>query len=294
MHPSRTGIIAAVGFIVVAMAATGPVSAAPALKSTIVVSVLPQSYFVQRIAGDRAKVITLVGPGKDPHSYEPTPRQMVDLSAAAIWFTVGVEFEHGLQPKIASMYPSLRIIDSAAGIVRRPLEAHDGGEDHEDEGLDPHVWLGRDESLHLATIVRDALTALDPAGASFYRQNYDALSRDVEAVFKGLARELEPLRGRAVFVYHPAFGYFLDEFGIIQKAVETGGKEPTQRGLAALAEEAKKEGTKVLFVQAQFPTTAARTLAAAMGGVVVPLDPLAADWLGNIRRMGDALKKAAK
>jgi zinc transport system substrate-binding protein len=95
-------------------------------------------------------------------------------------------------------------------------------------------------------------------------------------------------------VYHPAFGYFLDEFGIIQEAVETGGKEPTPRQLGRLIEKARAEKVKVIFVQAQFPAESARTAAAAAGAELVSLDPLAPDWLANISVMGEALKRGGK
>jgi zinc transport system substrate-binding protein len=287
----------------VAMAMALPAVAAPA-KPLVAVSILPQSYFVNRIAGDRVKVMTIVGPGQSPHSYEPTPRQMSDLSKAALWFTIGVDFEHALVPKIHSLYPALKLVDTTSKIVRRTIEAHhdeeeaehhhEEGEDHDEEGPDPHTWLGRATVKLQAEEIRAALAALDPAGAAVYRQNYEAFVADIDRVFDGLAKELAPLRGTPVFVYHPAFGYFLDEFGIIQKAVETGGKEPTQKGLAELAAQAKEEEAKAIFVQAQFPTAAAKTLAASIGGVVIPLDALAPDWLANITRMGEALKKAAR
>ncbi|MDR3342873.1 MAG: zinc ABC transporter substrate-binding protein, partial [Treponema sp.] len=108
-----------------------------------------------------------------------------------------------------------------------------------------------------------------------------------------LREELSPLKGKTVFVYHPSFGYFLDEFGMVQAAVESGGKEPTPRELSGLIEKAKQEGVAAIFVQAQFPVQAARTAAASIGAELVALDPLSPDWLQNIRAMGDALKKAA-
>jgi len=86
----------------------------------------------------------------------------------------------------------------------------------------------------------------------------------------------------------------MDEFGIEQVAVETGGKEPTQKGLSALVARAKAEKAAAVFVQAQFPTAAARSLASSIGAAVVPIDDLAPDWLSNLARMGEALLKAAR
>lgn len=264
----------------------------PGARKTVVVSILPQAYFVQRIAGDRFEPVVLVGAGQSPHSYEPTPRQMAELSKTAAWLRIGIDFEKGLAPKIAAAYPALPIIDLTAGVKLRRLEAHahEGEEAEEEGGNDPHIWLGRQGALTMAANIRDALSKLDPAGAASYAANHDALVADVRAAFDSLAPVLSPLRGKTVFVYHPAFGYFLDEFGIEQEAVETGGKEPTQKQLAALIAEAKADGAKVIFVQTQFPATAAKTVAEAIGGTVVPMDDLAPDWLDNIKRLGDAIR----
>jgi zinc transport system substrate-binding protein len=265
----------------------------------VAVSILPQAEFVRRIAGDRFRVIVLVGPGQSPHSYEPSPRQLAELGRAAVWFTLGLEFEHALESRITALYPGLRVVDISAGIQRRPLEAHSDeagaeGDSHPDEGLDPHTWLGRDEAKAELSRIRETLADIDPAGAALFTANHGRFVAEIDGVFEGLARDLAPLAGSPVFVYHPAFGYFLDEFGIIQEAVETGGKEPTQKHLAELVGRARAEGAKLIFVQAQFPTAAASSLAKAIGGVVQPLDDLAPDWLANIGRMGEALRKTLR
>jgi zinc transport system substrate-binding protein len=270
------------------------VSSSPA-KPVIVVSILPQTYFTGRIAGDRVRTVVLVGPGQNPHSYEPSPQQMADLAGAQAWILSGSEFEPALVPKIEALFSGLTLVNGVEGVRFRALDAHDDQDDdadHDDDGRDRHTWLGSEPAKIMASHILETLSALDSSGAAVYRENYEALIRDIDDEFNALRRELLPLRGRPVFVYHPAFGYFLDEFGIIQEAVETGGKEPTPRILGELIERAKKTGAAAVFVQAQFPVNAARTVAAAIGAELVSLDPLSPDWLTNIRVMGEALKKA--
>lgn len=89
-------------------------------------------------------------------------------------------------------------------------------------------------------------------------------------------------------------GIFFDEFGIIQEAVETGGKEPTAKNLVALIEEARKDNVKAIFVQSQFPAQAAKNVADAVGAKVLPLDPLAYDWIENIESMASVLLEVSK
>ncbi|GHV93770.1 ABC transporter substrate-binding protein [Spirochaetia bacterium] len=262
----------------------------------VAVSILPQTWFVSRIGGDRVRTLTLVGPGQNPHSYEPSPKQINDLSEAGAWVLSGAEFEISLRPKIEKLFPRLPIVDGTEGVTFRTLEEHedDDEDDHSSLETDRHTWLGHAPAKILAAHIRDTLSLIDPAGASYYAENYQALDRDIDAEFNALRLELAPLKGRTVFVYHPSFGYFLDEFGIDQEAVETGGKEPGPRDLSRLIARAKQERAAAIFVQAQFPVNAAKTVAAAAGAELISLDPLAPDWLANIRRMGEALQKAAE
>jgi zinc transport system substrate-binding protein len=253
----------------------------------IAVSILPQEWFVSRIGGDRVRTLVLAGPGQNPHNDEPTPRQIRGLVQAGAWVLSGAEFEISLRPKIEKLFPALPLVDGTAGVVMRKPDVHD-----EHDEVDRHTWLGLDPAKILAAHVRDTLSALDPAGAEFYTENYSRLIRDIDAEFAVLRRDLAPLRGSNVFVYHPSFGYFLDEFGISQQAVETGGKTPGPRELSRLIALAQQERPAAIFVQAQFPVSAAQTVANAVGAVTISLDPLAPDWLANIRRMGEALESA--
>jgi zinc transport system substrate-binding protein len=209
----------------------------------------------------------------------------------------GTEFEAALRPKIEALFPELPVIDGVEGVRFRGMdEEPPDGEDHggaeERGGRDPHTWLGPEGAKIMAAHILEALSRLDPPQAALYGENYRSLIRDIDETFDRLRRDLEPLRGSTVFVYHPAFGYFLDEFGIVQRAVETGGKEPTPRRLGRLIEDARKAGVRVVFVQAQFPLESAGTAARAAGAELAALDPLAEDWLANIGRMGEALKEA--
>jgi zinc transport system substrate-binding protein len=251
----------------------------------LAVSILPQAWFVSRIGGENVRTLVLAGPGQNPHSYEPTPRQINDLAKAQAWILSGAEFEITLHPKIESLFPALPIIDGTEGVTFRKLEEH--GDDHD---IDRHTWLGRKPAKILAAHIRDTLCAIDPEGAGQYAENYQILEGEIETEFAALRRELAPLWGRNVFVYHPSFGYFLDEFGLRQQAVETGGKSPGPRDLNRLIALAKQEKPAAIFIQSQFPVNAAKTVADAAGAELVSLDPLAPDWLANIRIMGEALK----
>lgn len=265
----------------------------------IAVSIPPQQWFVSQIAGDKTLTLVLVPPGQNPHNYEPTPRQIQSLAAASAWILSGTEFEISLCPKIESLFPNLLIVDGTQGVHFRLLEEQehscdDHGHHHSPLEIDRHTWLGREPAKILSGHIKDTLSRFDSKNEAYFQERYENLIMEIDNVFDELQIILSPLEGRSIFVYHPSFGYFFDEFGIQQEAVETGGKEPTPRELNNLITKMNEERPAAIFVQAQFPVNAARTLANAADTQVVELDPLAYNWLENIRQMGQELKNIIK
>jgi zinc transport system substrate-binding protein len=276
------------------------VAVPPAAKLKVFVSILPESYFVERIGGTHVDCQTLVGPGQSPHIFEPTPREIARLADARLFFRIGWPFEVRLLEKAAAVNPTLKIIDLRNGITLRWMTAaeahHDeqAAEKHEHAAgdADPHSWLNpRNAAIMAATIAR-ALEAADPAHAADYQANLRTLQADLAALDAKLAATLAPLKGRQLFVYHPAFGYFADAYGLKQVPVEVEGKEPTARQLAALVDRARAAGARVIFVQPQFSARNAEAVAKAIGGAVVPFDDLAKDYIANLSDMADKVRTA--
>jgi zinc transport system substrate-binding protein len=256
------------------------------------VSILPQKQLVERIGGARVQIETLVNPGQNPHSFAPSPKQLARLAKAEVFFAAGVEFEKALLPKIRSSMGRLAIVDACKGLPELRVE-HEADGDHDEHGeLDPHVWLNPLNLMIQARTVRDALSELDPAGASQYEANCSQFIGELQETHEAIQKTLAPLKGSTIFVYHPAFGHFANAYGLKQEAVETGGKNPGPKHLANLIQQARAEGVKVIFVQPQFDKASAQAIAKAIGGAVVPLDPLAEDTIGNLKDMAEKIAAA--
>lgn len=279
-------------------------------KPIVFVSVLPQAYLAERVAGEHMEVDVLVGPGQNPHMYAPTPKQMVRLSKAEVFFRVGVPFEQALLPKLAANR-QLRIVDTRRDI--RLLAAGEHGHEHEGdlhpktkptheehrkhrehhgEDLDPHVWMSPRLAKVMARTMCETLVEIDPAHKADYRQNVKRLQADLDTLDKEIAAALAPLRGRTFYVFHPAFGYFARDYGLVQEAVETGGKSPGARHVKELIDKARAEGVRVIFVQPQFSELAARKIAERIDGAVVPIDPLAKGYIANLRDVARKIRRA--
>ena len=275
------------------------------IKVKVCVSILPQAYFVERVGGSHVDITVLVKPGQSPHTYEPTPKEIAALSEAKAYFTIGVPFEAALVEKAKSALPGLLIVDTRKGITLRTVtdrETFPGGgakpakasDDHDKRGgeADPHIWLAPRLVKAQAATICEALKQIDPPNAADYDANLEAFQNDLDAVDKRIAKALAPLKGREFFVYHPAFGYFADAYGLKQTAVEIEGKEPGARQLAELIDHAKSENVKVIFVQPQFSTKGAQAVADAIGGAVIAIDDLSRDYLGNLENIGAQVEKA--
>ena len=142
--------------------------------------------------------------------------------------------------------------------------------------------------------MHEALVRLDPEGREIYGRGYGDLVEDLQSLDRRIARILEPVKGEPFFVFHPSFGYFAEDYGLQQIAVETGGAEPSARQLARLIEEARERGVRVIFVQPQFSQKSAETIASEIGGAVVPIDPLARDYVENLGKMARAVEEGLR
>lgn len=296
--------------LAIAMLATSATCSADSGKGSLdglaaFVSIPPQQYVVDRIGGPHVMTEVLVAPGQSPHSFDATPRQMVALAESPIYFAIGLPFERELLGRIEELNPDLAIVDMGRGVPRRALNEHGDDEDghgpahesgrHADVAVgtaDPHIWLAPRLLQIQARNVCDALVELDPAHADDYRANLERFLTDLNDLDAEIAEALAPVGGKSVYVFHPAFGYLTDAYGLRQVAVETGGSEPSAKELAGLIERAREDGIRVIFVQPQFSAKSAEAVAREIGGTVVPIDPLAYEYLTNLRTMASRIRKA--
>lgn len=258
----------------------------------VFVSILPQKYFVERIAGDRAEVFVMVGPGDSPATYEPRPRQVAALSRARVYFEIGVPFEAVWAPRLAAAHPDLLFVDTAAKIARRPADAPAGATGEAAVMSDPHLWTDPALVKIMAARIRDAFLELDPAHTDGYERNYRDFAADLDALEDRIRARLSPYAGRSFLVFHAAWGYFADAFGLRQIPIEAEGKEPGPKTLAHVIDEARTLGIKVIFVQPQFSRQDAQMIAREIGGTVIAVDPLAENYLDNIESVAAALADA--
>lgn len=274
----------------------------PSLRA--MVSIAPQAYVVERVGGDAVAVSVMIPPGSFPETYEPKPAQMIELSNTDVYFRIDLPFERSWMDRFRSANPNMRIVDMTQGITRisgipHAHEHEHDGEDHAhqheheegEEHPDPHIWLSPTLVKAQARTVADALIDLDPAHQATYEANLSRLLADIDALHQDITKNLAPLTNRKFLVFHPAWGYFARDYGLEMIPIEVGGQEPSAAELAAIIQKAKAEGITVVFAQPQMNPQSAQTIAKEIGGEVILIDPLAHDWLDNMRRVSDTFAK---
>ena len=275
-------------------------------KKSIFVSIVPQKYFVERIAGEKFKVNVMVMPGHNPATFEPTPKQMVELKNAHLYFKIGVPFEKAWIKKIAESNPEMKIVDTRKGIELREMDSYNAlfermkreihneielKEKQQDKIKDPHIWLSLELVKTQAETICDALVEFDENNKVIYRENLKKFKADLDRVHEEIRTTFEQLKKKEFLVFHPAWGYFADEFGLKQIPVEIEGKTPTAKELTRIIDFANDKNIKVIFVQSQFSTIEAEAIAEAIDGKVIQIDPLTEDYLENLKQIANEMVK---
>lgn len=251
-------------------------------KILVAVSVVPQTEFVEKVGGDKVIAISMIPPGAG-HTYDPSPRQLEDLSKADLYLELGSgePFETNHMTTFRQLNPNMTVINSSAGLTLIQSGS----------STDPHIWTSPKCAMVMVENTYRGLSQIDPGNASYYRQNADAYLEELNALDAELTAELSGLATRNFMVYHPAWGYLSRDYDLNQIAVEIDGKEPSPKAIAQYIDIAKENNIKVIFVQEQVSVSGAQAIAEGIGGKVYIIDPLAKDYVENMLHVGSVLSE---
>lgn len=258
----------------------------------VFVSIQPQKYFVEQVGGPYVRVQAMVGPGDSPATYAPTPRQLAALAQARVYFRIGVPFERVWMPRFQAINPRMLIVDTSEEIPLRRMKGHGGDHEHHGGLNDPHIWTSPPLVKIQARHIRDALIQLDPRHRDRYERNYRDFAQRLDALDSWIRARLRSAQGRRFMVFHPSWGYYADTYGLEQVPVEQEGKEPNARELGEIVDMMRRDHIRAIFVQPQFSRRLPQALATAAGARLVIADPLAEDYVENLKRVTEAFARA--
>ncbi|MGA1871333.1 MAG: metal ABC transporter solute-binding protein, Zn/Mn family [bacterium] len=263
------------------------------------VSVAPQKFFVERIGGDYVNVQVMLPEDASPATYEPSPRQLANLENSKIYIKVGHPnfiFEDKLFKRIKQGNTCMKVVNMSDGLhyIEMKAQHHHEHESHHEgrDTSDPHVWVAPYTVKIAAGTICAALCEMESAHSAEFIKNKNTFIKEIDILDKEIQDILKGVTQRKFMVYHPAWGYFAAQYGLIQIAIETGGKEPSPLELTELIKKAQEENIKVIFVQEGFPKDRASIIAKEIKGSVVEINPLEYNWIENIRKISKIFKSA--
>jgi len=268
-------------------------SAGAAGRPLVCVSIAPQAWLVKQVAGDAVEVQTLLASGANPHTFEPTVRQVKSLAAASLYLTVGMPFEASLASRAGRLNPALKVTGMDAGVAKRGAAEHE--HDHAEHGHactaggDPHIWLSPQLMCAMASNTVAALEQLVPDQRAALQAALGRSVAGMQDVDREVRAKLQALPSRTWVVYHPSWGYFADAYGLTLQVIEEDGKSPSARHLAQVIRAAQAAGVKTVFTEPQYDKRPAQTLAAQIGARVAVIDPLREEWPALMREVSAKL-----
>jgi zinc transport system substrate-binding protein len=254
----------------------------------VVVSILPQAEFVEKVGGDKVQVAVIVPPGASPHTYEPAPSQLGELSKAKMYAKAGsgIEFELSWMDKIISLNKDMLVIDCSKGITLMKSE------DEDEPGMDAHIWTSVRNAKIMVENIYEGIIKVDAANKEYYESNKDKYIKELDELDKEITQIISEKNNKEFIVYHPAFAYFSRDYDLKQIPVEQGGKEPTPKWIERLIEEAKEKNITVIFASPEMSTKSAEVIANEIKGTVVLIDPLEKNYIENMRKIAEAFARA--
>jgi zinc transport system substrate-binding protein len=264
----------------------------------VTVSVPPQAWLVKRIAGDLVNVQTMVGPGDDPHTYEPTPAQMVALTKTDIYFTIGIEFEEAWMPKLANSNRVMKVVASDFGVQRIASDPVDSAAASASavqvQGVqDPHIWYSPSRMKLIAKNMAKELSSFNPQNKATYQANLEQLISEIDQLQTEVGAKLSGLPRDHFLIIHPTLGYLAEDYGLVQISVESEGQEPGPEAMADLIKAAKENQVSAVFYQKGNNIKVAESIARQISAnQLFEIDSMPEDWPVGLMHAVDALKEA--
>lgn len=245
-------------------------------KIKIYTSIYPLYDFATKVGGDKVSVTNLVPAGTEPHDYELSTSNMVNLEKADMLIYNGAGIENWADKVINTLgNKNLTIVKTSEGLdLHKVDEKSSDGHDHGD--IDPHTWLSIENAKKEMENIKDALVKKDPDNASYYENNYDTYEKKFDELEKKYENTLDPIQNKSIIVAHEAFGYLCDEFDIKQVGIEglTPDSEPDPARMSEIIKFAKENKIKTIFFEELVSPKVAETIAKEVGAKTAVLNPL--------------------
>jgi zinc transport system substrate-binding protein len=271
------------GVLMLGLTACGAATEKPEEQEglTIYTSFYPMRYLAERIAGDKAKIVSLVPAGVEPHDWEPKPRTLAELQSSDMLIYNGAGMESWLDNLLASIEKAgVKTVNASEGLQLIPYnhdeEEHEEEEDHNHENLiyDPHVWVSPAKYKQQAENILKALINIDEANETYYLANFNELAEELDKLDSDYRAAAASFKKKTFIVSHSAFEYLAREYGLTQLPIRgvTPQSEPSPAKLAELVDICRENNIKYIFFESLVSPKLSQTLATEIGAETLILN----------------------
>ena len=209
---------------------------------SVATTIAPLAGLISAVGGDRVEIAVMIPPGAEPHTYEPTPSQMMEVANADVYIMNGAGLEFWME-KVLDVNEKMLTVDSSRGVN---LLSEEG------EIADPNIWMSIENAAIQVENIGNGLIQADPANENYYIRNKDNFLEELKALDRELNQSFAAKENKTFIVYHPAWSYFARDYDLIQVPIMEEEKEPGPQHLAGLIDLARKDNITTIFVDPQF------------------------------------------
>ncbi len=263
-------------------------------KLNVIVSIEPQRTFVKKVTGELADINVVIPEGYSPANYQPSPKEIQNISSGEVYFSIGVESEKSfILPKLEDLNKEIEFIDLQKKVMEKYEALHideddnDHDHDHEEGEIDPHIWLSPKRVVTIVEVVRDYMIENDEVNKEEYNENAKKYIQELNKLNEDLVDTFKELETKAFIIYHPAFSYFASDYGLQMVTIEEDGKEATAKRIQKVVDFAIENDIKVVFYQNEFDSSQANIIANEIDGEVVEVAPLSGNYIENMYQIRD-------
>lgn len=258
-------------------------------KIGVVVSLGPEVEWVNAVGGDKVNVSLMVPSGSDPHTYEPLPNQLTQVSYAKMYIEIGssIEFENNYMDKIKEANPNMLVVNASQGIQLIPNSA-----ENEAETVDPHVWADPKNAKIMVNNIYNSLVQEDPADKEYFQKNRDQYLQQLDQLDKNTTQLLKGKQNTTILIFHPAFGYYAKDYNLTIVGAMINDEEPSPQRIAMMVDIAKKNNIMIVYSEPQYDPKFMQSLASQINGQVLTVSDLDEHYIQNMNNVAMAFSKA--
>ncbi len=257
----------------------------------ITTTLYPLVDFTKKIGGSHVEVESILPPGADPHTFEPTPKTMVKLADSHLFIYLGAGMEGFAESAAKTLKgEDVQVVEASKGMTFENFQSDHEHHDHSEEGthsedehheehedetthsedehhddhgdVDPHVWLNPELAIELADHIKSELIKAKPEAKEDFEKNYQDLKERLEKLDQSFQQMVEQSNRKEILVSHAAYGYWEHRYGLEQISVSglSPTNEPTQKQIKKIIEETRAHDIQFILFEQNVSTKPAKTI----------------------------------